>query len=519
MLFNRRIVLVGLLLVGLACRAFADDATSPDDRPNAIPPYGYQQRQAPRPPARRVATQAPPQRPPSRQSSARLSDSLPRWLVGGTTQNASPPRRQPTAPPSRTAAAIRPTAPRVNTGVRLAQFSEEESMDDSTSDSKVETVESPSPSTTTTPPATVVPLSDIDEPQETFGPLAPDVPAETYTSGEWIRSGRWYTQQSVVYMNRSVNVKNSYQLATDFTSALNPHDRSFLQIPLSMGFQPGMKSTIGRFVGRDEMNRDHSIDFTFFGLNQWHSTAGLVAVQPGGIFSVIDPTLSVPAFNASDMQSFALSSNFNSYELNYRINRRPGRDRMIYTRDSDWVRQATPGPLPAIFAGIRFVQVNERLQYLASGTTGVPANGAFNIQTHNQLLGLQAGIDWYFERGDWRLGADQRWRLRELDQRAHLDVRHRLEWKSAHRQPRPGGGRRHAVVHRRSQLQRRLSNPPELRHSRVVRHDVDHRPVAGAKPDHFLASDDRPNLRQSLALLHGHHVRLRVGLLAATPPA
>jgi hypothetical protein len=241
-----------------------------------------------------------------------------------------------------------------------------------------------------------------EEPVEDFSdPLDLDAPAPTVSSGEWLRDGCWYTQQSAVFMSRSTNPKNSVNLATDLSSAVIPHDRNFLQIPIDMGFQPGLRSTWGHYLGRDARNRDHAVEFTYLGLTHWQAAGSVTAHTPGTIFSEIDPTFSVPAFNASDFQSFAQTSNFNSYELNYRIERRLARDQLVYTRDSTWVRQCTPAPLPSLFAGLRVVTVNERLNYLAQSST---ANGSYNVATRNNLVGLQIGTDWFYEQGEWRLG-------------------------------------------------------------------------------------------------------------------
>ncbi len=243
--------------------------------------------------------------------------------------------------------------------------------------------------------------SMFEEPIEMADPLDPDAPAPAVSSGEWLRNGYWYTQQSVVFMNRSSNVKNSIILSTDFSSSNIPHYLNFLQIPITPGFRPGIRSTVGRYIGRDARNRDHSVEFTFLGFSNWRASEGLNAVTAGGIFSNIDPSPSTPVFNAANSQSFAEASLFDSYELNYVIDRRPLRDQMVYTRDSTWVRRATPSRMPAIFAGIRVVTINERLNYISSANIG---NGTYNVFTHNTLVGPQAGFDWYFDHNNWRLG-------------------------------------------------------------------------------------------------------------------
>ena len=69
------------------------------------------------------------------------------------------------------------------------------------------------------------------------------------------------------------------------------------------------------------------------------------------MFTPIDPSAQVPVFNGSALQTFNETSDFNSYEFNYRINRRLDRDKLIYTRDSTWVRSAQPNLLPSVYGG------------------------------------------------------------------------------------------------------------------------------------------------------------------------
>jgi len=246
----------------------------------------------------------------------------------------------------------------------------------------------------------------IDEPSEElfYDDTDPDAPAPTVSSGEWLNCCRWYTEQSVVYMNRSVSVKNEIRLATDISSSILPADFAHLDIAPNMGYQPGLRSTVGRFLGRDPLNRDHALEFTFLGLTHWQDAASLTAKFPGNIISNLDPTRGqsgLPAFNASNFQAYANTSKFNSYELNYRINRRLPRDQVVYTRDSNWVRRANRSPLPSIFAGLRVVSIAETLKYTAESAT---ANGLYDIATHNTLVGPQIGADWYVQHYEWRLG-------------------------------------------------------------------------------------------------------------------
>jgi hypothetical protein len=170
---------------------------------------------------------------------------------------------------------------------------------------------------------------------------------------------------------------------------------------LDPGYEPGLRSTIGRYLGRDARNRTHAVEFTFLGLTHWQFGESLTAATPGSIFQEIDPLTAVPVYDQSDVQAFDQTSDFNSYEFNYRIERRLGRDRMVYSRDSHWVREATPTLLCSAYAGVRVVLVNERIDWTASNQLG---DGSYVVVTHNNMVGPQVGGELFYERAYWRAG-------------------------------------------------------------------------------------------------------------------
>ena len=237
-------------------------------------------------------------------------------------------------------------------------------------------------------------------PVEFYESPDPDAPAPAVSAGDWLRNGHWYSEQSVVYLARVANVRNDLQLALEFINPLDLGENS-LDIALQPGYEPGLRSTIGRYLGRDESNRDHSAEFTFLGLTHWQFSESITGADGGAIFQVIDPLISVPVYDDADIQGFDQTSDFNSYEFNYRIDRRLGRDRMVYTRDSSWVRQATPSLLCSVFAGVRTVIVNESINWFAQNATG---DGRYIVVTHNNLVGPQVGSDLFYEHTYWRAG-------------------------------------------------------------------------------------------------------------------
>jgi hypothetical protein len=231
----------------------------------------------------------------------------------------------------------------------------------------------------------------------------PDAPAPAASSGDWLRDGHWYTEQGAVYLTRVTSVKNDVQLAIELVN-LGNLDEVALDVSLDPGFQPGLLSTIGRYLGRDSHNRSHSVEFSFLGLTHWQFGQSLTADVPGTIFQQIQPAgpfAAQPVYDFSNFQAFDQTSDFNSYEVNYRIDRRLGRDRMVYTRDSCWVREATPSLLCSAFAGVRTVIINERIGWFAESDLGT---GSYIVVTHNNMVGPQAGAELFYERAYWRAG-------------------------------------------------------------------------------------------------------------------
>ncbi len=236
---------------------------------------------------------------------------------------------------------------------------------------------------------------------EDFHSDDPMAPPPAASSGEWLRNGCWYVDVAANYLQRSANIKNDAPLSFEFFNQFVPETANELSIGTDMGYEPGLLATFGRYLGRDVRNRDHSAEFTFMGLNHWQLTDQVIAQDPGSIFLQIDPSSNVPVYQESDFQSFNLVSDFNSYEFNYRIDWRLGRDKITYSRDNNWVREAEANWLCSLLAGVRTVIVNERLEWFAENSLGT---GSYLIDAHNNLVGPQIGAELFYDRAYWRLG-------------------------------------------------------------------------------------------------------------------
>ena len=152
--------------------------------------------------------------------------------------------------------------------------------------------------------------------------------------------------------------------------------------------------TIGRSLGRDHLDRDRSFEFIYYGgmayqLNTgWNSATG-----QNSLVTPLGPL--APGFNfASNYQTW-MNSGFNSWEWNYKLRRRLGRDQLVMSPGGNWTKHAERGWLPALMLGVRMVNVNEDFKMLST-RTGTPAsqfNGRYVVNTDNWLVGLNLGSE------------------------------------------------------------------------------------------------------------------------------
>lgn len=183
---------------------------------------------------------------------------------------------------------------------------------------------------------------------------------------------------------------------------------------LDFNYQPGLRVNLGRYLGTDLLNRTHSLEFMYFGLQEWNASNSIVGdlnaafVQgkdgqfipalTGRIFSPFP--LTTGGFNRAESMAIENSSTFNNFEVNYRIRRgmRPGRK--VGWPDGSWTRECTPSWTPSMLAGIRYISFNDQFQWLSRGSfqdlsTGetTPIEGDYKTRTTNDLLGGQIGGD------------------------------------------------------------------------------------------------------------------------------
>lgn len=247
------------------------------------------------------------------------------------------------------------------------------------------------------PPRPIIgPTQMIENPIMDESSLA-EMPATPWSSGSWFFSGHRYAEVDFVVFERGRSKRARQVLAVD---QANPGNRltTFSQ---TYGVEPGVRALLGQNLFRDHLNRDHSVELSFFGINQFEINDGINGLANNSLFII-----NAPGFDASDTVTTDYSSNFISYEMNYRIRTRLERDRMIMGPDGSWVRQYTHGHVFSFLTGVRHLTFDEK--FLLSGRqAGVDPTvyaGDTRVNTENDLLGVQIGGEMRSQYETWSWG-------------------------------------------------------------------------------------------------------------------
>jgi len=231
----------------------------------------------------------------------------------------------------------------------------------------------------------------------------------------------WYANISATMLQRSAPTHQGTRLpvATLLEQVLVGGQVVTLR-PLVMGtsgvdfhFTPGMRVSIGRNLYEDILRRQHSIEFSFLGLNSW-STSGVAIGTPGfssstqvrfsNLFSNFP--IAVGGFNNATLMTMADHSSFGNYELNYRIAKLPRADRIAQQPDGHWMPIATPTLVHTFLFGFRMLTFDDHFNWFSSGThpDGSSFEGVYNVKTTNVLAGAQIGGDLTMNHNIWTLG-------------------------------------------------------------------------------------------------------------------
>jgi hypothetical protein len=247
----------------------------------------------------------------------------------------------------------------------------------------------------------------------------------TLSAGRWFNRGCWYAQEEFTYLQRSERGRHKIFLTQDFLIASGPTGNALLpngnnlQIAASLGFSPGARITIGANLGTDAMNRLSAVEFTFQGLNNWTNQASITSVAPNGttvatngLIPNLAPqsgnnpvgtsVLAAPGFALTHINQYTENASLNSYELNFKLSKRMGRDRTVLTREGIWARVVTPQLLPSLFAGLRLIRYNDNFLWRSQGSDPSTVAGNYDVTAHNALFGVQFGSAITYQHENWR---------------------------------------------------------------------------------------------------------------------
>jgi hypothetical protein len=205
------------------------------------------------------------------------------------------------------------------------------------------------------------------------------------SSGRWFWNGGWYVGGESLWMDRSRN--NRTIVAADVAT----RDVTYTTFAQPFDVAPGARATIGKSLGRDYLDRDRFFEFVYYGGMAYEDADGWNSVGANSLFTPLD--FRAPGFNAAGAYATNISSDFNSWEWNYKLRRRLGRDQLVMSPGGNWTRHAERGWLPALIVGVRTANVNEDFS-LTSTRPGVSTDqfgGRYLINTSNWLLGLNLG--------------------------------------------------------------------------------------------------------------------------------
>jgi Putative beta barrel porin-7 (BBP7) len=238
------------------------------------------------------------------------------------------------------------------------------------------------------------------------------------SSGTWLQRGFWYAETDAVVLTRIWN-RNDKRLAAQDVNVNNPPVNN-----ASLGFNPifldtnrlmilngslpgeyaSVRATLGNFLFRDSLNRDHSVEFTVFGGGDWRQDRQISSSVDNGLFVPFRIDGGNRSFDQSTHQQITYTSDLNSFELNYHVRSRLDQDQLVMDPNGEWHRAANVGIRRDYLAGIRFMQLAENLDWQAQDIVTAGADGSYLIHTDNDLIGFQLGGGVAYQASRWSIG-------------------------------------------------------------------------------------------------------------------
>ena len=183
---------------------------------------------------------------------------------------------------------------------------------------------------------------------------------------------------------------------------------------LDQGISPAMNMTVGHFLEHDENNRDEFVEFTFWGLDRWHSNQAIDSddyflgynanLQPvfvsHNLYSLFP--FSIGGFNRADFQSISDASRLNNFELNYRwgLAGRPT-DSCSIPADAGGGNVNPDCSSPISSAPESWSSTTKRSSSARGSTQMETSSGDYNVHTRNTMLGMQVGGECTYRQCRW----------------------------------------------------------------------------------------------------------------------
>jgi Putative beta barrel porin-7 (BBP7) len=256
-------------------------------------------------------------------------------------------------------------------------------------------------------------------------------PAPIESSGTWLNRGIWYVETDVVVLHR-IWQRNDVLLAAEDPNVNSPNffpsgiplntNRAMYLQAAHPGEDAGVRATLGRFLFRDSHNRDHTLEFTAYSAGDWVGDHLLTSAAPNGLFVPFAVDGGNIDFDGSSLQRAIYSSRFNSFEMNYRMKKRLGRDQMVMDPNGYWRREASNGFNRNYLMGLRYLQMRETLDWTAEDILVNGADGRYLIHTGNDLIGFQMGEGIEYESGRWTVGISGKMALMVNDADSHSQL-------------------------------------------------------------------------------------------------
>ncbi len=198
----------------------------------------------------------------------------------------------------------------------------------------------------------------------------------------------------------------------------------------------GYGATLRRYWRPAPDHRDMYVEATYFGMHTWqaHREANATqllqsnlnaneAVVYGNLFSPYTddaggPLSGIGGFDRADVHRLYYESRVNNVEVNLRWIPRGRADRIVLHPNGRWRRECQPGIYGAYLVGIRYFSLTEQFNFHADGENQVfdrtngnllrteDTFGRYDIDTFNEMLGFQVGLDLKYRRCMWEWGGE-----------------------------------------------------------------------------------------------------------------